>query len=98
MRQLHQAHGRGKVGNGFGRHAVAEQFERADKDIKAVMALLGGKPFLFGDKPTAADASAAPMIVALAGSPTETMLSQRVKADAPLMAYLDRVREAIYPA
>ena len=82
---------------GVGRHSVEEQFGRADKDIKAILALLGDKPFLFGDTPTAADASAAPVLAAMAGSPTETMLSQRINADAPLLAYLDRVREALYP-
>lgn len=82
---------------GMGRHSVEEQFVRADMDIKAVLALLGDKPFLFGDTPTAADASAAPVIASMAGSPTETMLSKRINADAPLMAYLNRVREALHP-
>ncbi len=82
---------------GMGRHTVEEQFVRADMDIKAIVTLLGDKPFLFGDTPTAADASAAPVIASMAGSPTETMLSKRVNADAPLMAYLGRVREALYP-
>lgn len=82
---------------GMGRHSVEEQFARADKDIKAILTLLGDKPFLFGDAPTAADASAAPVLASMAGSPTETMLSKRINADAPLMAYLNRVREALYP-
>jgi glutathione S-transferase len=82
---------------GMGRHSVEEQFVRADKDIKAILTLVGDKPFLFGNTPTAADTSAAPVIASMAGSPTETMLSKRINADAPLMAYLDRVREALYP-
>ncbi len=82
---------------GVGRHSVEERLERADKDIKAILMLLGDKPYLFGDTPTAADASAAPVLAAMAGSPTETMLSKRINADAPLMAYLNRVREALYP-
>jgi len=81
---------------GMGRHTVEERFVRADKDIAAIMALLGDKPFLFGDTPTAADASAAPVLASFAGSPTETLLSKRVNADAPLIAYLERVREALY--
>ena len=82
---------------GVGRHTEQERLARADKDIKAILALLGDKPFLFGDAPSAADASAAPVLAAMAGSPTETMLGKRINADAPLMAYLDRVREALYP-
>ena len=84
-------------GQGVARHSEAERFARADKDIKAIMALVGDKPFLFGDKPTAADASAAPMLASFVGSPSETMLSKRVMTDAPLRAYLDRVEKAIYP-
>ncbi len=84
-------------GQGVGRHTEEERLVRADQDIKAILALLGDKPFLFGDAPTAADASAAPVLAAMAGSPTETMLSTRINADAPLMAYLGRVREALYP-
>ncbi len=82
---------------GMGRHSVEEQFARADMDIRVILTLVGDKPFLFGDAPTAADASAAPVIASMAGSPTETMLSKRINADAPLMAYLNRVREALYP-
>lgn len=82
---------------GMGRHSVEERLVRADLDITAIMALLGDKPFLFGDAPTAADASAAPMLGAMAGSPTETPLSKRVISDTPLMAYLERVAKALYP-
>lgn len=82
---------------GMGRHSVEERLARADMDIKAIMVLVGDKPFLFGDAPTAADASAAPMLAAMAGSPTETPLRNRVSNDAPLVAYLERVAEALYP-
>lgn len=84
-------------GQGIARHSEAERFARADKDIKAIMALLAHKPFLFGDNPTAADASAGPILASLACSPNETMLSKRVNEDAPLMAYIERVQAAIYP-
>ena len=85
------------LAQGMGRHAVEERLARADKDIRAIVALLGDKSFLFGESPTAADASAAPMLAAMAGSPTETLLSKRVNDDAPLMAYLERVQHALYP-
>ena len=83
---------------GIGRHSDAERVARADEDIPAAMALLGGKPFIFGDTPTAADASAAPMIGAIATLPTDTPLRKRVVEDADLMAYLARVKAAVYPA
>ena len=85
------------LAQGIGRHSEAERLARVDKDILAIKALLGNKPFLFGEIPTAADASVGPVLAAMAGSPTETDLSKRVKNDAPLMAYLERVQRALYP-
>jgi len=82
---------------GMGRHTVEQRFVRADKDIAAIMVLLGDKPFLFGDRPGAADASAAPVLASFAGSPTKTLLSERICSDARLMAYLHRVQAALYP-
>ncbi len=82
---------------GMGRHSVEERLARVNLDIKAIMALLGNKPFLFGDTPSAADASVAPVLAAMAGSPTETPLRNCITTDALLMAYLNRVAEALYP-
>jgi glutathione S-transferase len=84
-------------GQGVGRHSGDAWLARAGQDIQAVMALLADKPFLFGAAPTAADASVAPVLAAMAASPTETMLSKRINGDAPLMAYLHRVRSTLYP-
>jgi len=83
---------------GMARHSVAEQLVRADKDLIAIADILGDKPFLFGDTPTAADASVVPMLGAIAGSPTPTDLSDRVNKDHTLMAYLERGCTALYPA
>jgi len=96
-KKIRQKVWRSMQAQGMGRHSVPEQLVRADKDIQAIVALLGDKPFLFGNTPTAADASAAPVLAAMAGTPTETSLSTRITDDAPLMAYLQRVREALYP-
>jgi glutathione S-transferase len=46
------------VRHGIGRHSRAERMELAARDIAAVAAILGDKPFLFGDQPTAVDAVA----------------------------------------
>lgn len=90
LNQVHQ--------QGMARHSFAEQAVRAGKDISAIETLLGDKAFLFGDTPTAADASVVPMLRAIAASPTETALSDIVKGNDKLMAYLDRGRDALYPA
>lgn len=83
---------------GMGRHSVEEQFARADHDISTIQTLLGDKPFLFGDKPTAADASVVPMLAALAVPHAKTVLHERVASDATLMAYIKCGTEVMLPA
>lgn len=83
---------------GVARHSPAEQAVRAGKDITAIEVLLADKPFLFGDTPSAADASVVPILRAIAASPTATALRDRVKGNEGLMAYLNRGRDAMYPA
>jgi glutathione S-transferase len=88
----------GQVNNqGMGRHSPDERFERARKDIAAVKAVLGDKPFLFGDKPTGADATVVAMFGAAAGTPASTQIRDHIREDKNLMAYLERGREAMYP-
>lgn len=82
---------------GMGRHSVSVQVKRAGQDIAAIKALLGDKPYLFGDAPTAADMSVVPIMSAIAKSPTRTALSNLIKDDPTLMAYLGRGRDTMYP-
>lgn len=79
------------------RHSVKEQVARAGKDIAAIKTLLGDKPYLFGDKPTAADMSVVPIMRGIAKSQTRTALSGLITKDQVLMAYLDRGRDTMYP-
>jgi len=83
---------------GMARHSVNEQISRAAKDIDTIKTLLGDKPFLFGDAPTAADMSVVPMLRGIAMIPTQTGLRDLITKDQVLMAYLDRGRDAMYPA
>jgi len=85
-------------GQGMGRQSRGEVVARAGKDIAAVKVLLGDQAFLFGDRPTAADASVVPMLRAITASPTPTELQALVTTDEDLMAYLDRGQAAMYPA
>lgn len=83
---------------GMGRHSNEERLARCRHDVEAVAGLLGDKPFLFGETPTAADASAVAMLRAAAGTPVATLLSDLIKGDTRLTAYLDRGKAAMYPA
>lgn len=85
------------MGQGMGRHSPQEQLARVDADLTAISALLDGQDFLFGNSPTGADASVAPMLEAIAAAPAETALKRRVSQDPVLMDYLARARGVIYP-
>ena len=82
---------------GMGRHSDSVQVRRAGQDIAAIKVLLGDKPYLFGDAPTAADMSVVPIMSAITNSPTQTALSDLIINDPALMAYLGRGRDTMYP-
>ncbi|MCW9034914.1 MAG: glutathione S-transferase family protein [Rhodospirillales bacterium] len=82
---------------GMGRHTPEERFDRAKKDVTAIVGILNGKPFLFGDTATAADASVIPMLRAITITPVATDLTNLAKQNEKLLAYIERGREAIYP-
>lgn len=88
----------GMFAQGMGRHSVEEQLARTNYDVEAVKTLLGDKPFLFGDTPTAADASVVPMFRATVGSPAKTDFHNRIADDPVLMAYIERGKDAMYPS
>lgn len=84
-------------GQGIGRHSREERFDRVRRDIIAIREILGDKPFLFGDRPTAADYSAVPMLRASIVTPVPKPLSEFIKNDAVLMAYVTRGTDRFYP-
>ena len=86
------------VGQGMGRHSEGEQVARVAKDVDAFLVLLGDKAFLHGDAPSAADASVVPMLRAMAAFPKQNALSDLVVKNDAMMAYIERGREAMYPA
>lgn len=86
------------IGQGMGRHSPAERVTRAEKDIAAIEQLLGDQDFLFGDKPTAADASVVPMLRSAGVFPREDEISELVLSRPSLARYIERGRKTIYPA
>jgi len=76
---------------GIGRMSEEERLDRIERDLAALRQMLDGKPYLFGDTPTAADYSVGPMISNMMVCPYETMLSRHINADPVLTAYANRV-------
>lgn len=86
---------RGMHVQGLGRLTPEERLERANQDLEAITARLFEGKFLFGDTPTLADASVAPVLGGLRSTPGDTALSLRVRNDPVLNPYVDRVAEAL---
>lgn len=86
------------IAQGMGRHSEAEQVARLAKDIEAFVTLLGDKPFLHGERPTGADASAVPMLRAMASFPDRSALGDLVLENPVLVAYIERGKAEMYPS
>jgi glutathione S-transferase len=76
---------------GFGRHSAQDMLEFSRRDIDAIAALLGDKPYLFGGTPCAADASVVSMLIALRSPHFESPLRAAVERHANLRAYCERI-------
>lgn len=83
---------------GVGRHNFAEQLTKAKQDVDAIAQLLGDSKFLFGDKPSAADASAIPMLRAALYLKPSQEISAYIEKNKKLFAYLERGKKHLYPA
>jgi len=80
---------------GISRYSSKERLDMVERDLKAVAAIVGQSPYLFGDQPSAADMSMAPVLDAIRATPARTALVERVANDAVLSEYLDRMTQAI---
>ncbi|WP_299501297.1 glutathione S-transferase family protein [uncultured Roseobacter sp.] len=80
---------------GLGRFTPEQRLARLEPDLDALVTRLWQNHFLFGDRPTAADASVGPMLSAIIASPGETALASRIKENAILMGYISRVEEML---
>ena len=76
---------------GMGRHAPAEIAALAARDVEALAVLLGGKPWLMGDAPCAADAAVFGLLAAILTPPLQTPLRTAAEQHPALLAYRDRL-------
>ncbi|MEO0403124.1 MAG: glutathione S-transferase family protein [Pseudomonadota bacterium] len=85
----------GMNAQGLGRLTAGERLDRVEADLQAITSRLWQGKFLFGDAPSAADASVAAMLGAMAGTPGGTALSRRVGNDPVLSGYITRVEDTL---
>lgn len=82
---------------GVARHSDAEVVELGLRSLSALSEILGDKPFLFGDRPCGADATAVGMLSALLTPVFPCELQDRAQAFGNLVAYTDRLMALFYP-
>jgi len=94
-KKLRKACLQGMDRQGLGRLIPKERIERIEPDLKAITTRLWHGPYLFGDRPTAADASVAAMLANMRATPGKTLLKTRIAEDEILCRYIDRASDAM---
>jgi glutathione S-transferase len=77
---------------GLGRHSRDEIYAFGIADINAVSEILGDRAFLFGDKPSVADATAYGMLVNIVGPDIPSPLKDAIANNPSLIAYVKRMQ------
>ena len=77
-------------GQGMGRHALAEMQRIAGRSIDALAAILGDRPWLGGNEPCGADATAFAFAAGLLCPQFDTATRRHAGRHANLVAYRDR--------
>jgi glutathione S-transferase len=84
-------------GQGFGHHTRAEVETLAIRDIEALAAILGDKPFLFGPEPCGADATVFGFVSSALCDRFDSPIVAAAQRHANLVAYRDRGLQRWYP-
>ncbi|MEQ9505104.1 MAG: glutathione S-transferase family protein [Hyphomonas sp.] len=77
---------------GLGRHSDTERMQLAALDLEALASQLAGQDFLFGDTPSAADASVSAVLISCATEYFDTPLTGLVRGHGNLVDYMDRMK------
>ncbi len=83
--------------HGIGRHTAAEKLAIAKQDIASVAALLDDKPYLFGNEPCGADASAYAFMAGVLCPHFESPIRDSAESHANLVAYVHRMKTRYFP-
>jgi glutathione S-transferase len=83
--------------HGLGRHTPEQIAELGKRSLDALAVLLGDKPYLFGEKPHAADAIAFGVVASVLTPFFETPLRRAAESHSNLVAYAARMMHRYYP-
>lgn len=82
---------------GFGRHSREELEKLAIRDIDAIAAILGDKPFLMGDKPCGVDAIVWAQLAAFTAPFVQSPIGLATRKYGILVDYVDRIGQTYFP-
>lgn len=85
------------LGHGIGRHEKPVIVDLALRDIDALAALLGDRPYLMDEKPCGADATVFAMVTSILTPPLDTPLREAMAHHTNLVAYRDRMNALYFP-
>jgi glutathione S-transferase len=85
------------AGHGLGRHRKTDIAALARRDVDALAALIGEKPYLMGERPCGADGFVFGIITAILTPPIESPLRAAMATHANLVAYRDRLTRQFFP-
>jgi len=85
-------------GHGLGPHARPQIVELALRDVEALAASLGDKPYLMGKVPCGADATLYAMVTSILTPTLDSPLRTALQSQANLVAYRDRITARYFPA
>ncbi|MDB5446180.1 MAG: glutathione S-transferase [Phenylobacterium sp.] len=82
---------------GVTRHTEPEMLALATRSLAALQAVLGEKPYLFGDRPCGVDATAFGVLLFLLSPHFDSALRRQAEGCRPLTAYVGRMMAQFYP-
>jgi glutathione S-transferase len=82
---------------GMGRHKPEEITELGGRSLAALSAMLADKPYLMGDRPCGADATAFGMLASVLTPFFDSPLRRKAESFPNLVAYADRMAGRYYP-
>jgi len=82
---------------GTGRHSADEILAMAKRDIAALAAIVGGGPYVHGDKIRSVDAAVYAYVVNMTLIELDTPMTEAARAHANLVAYARRITDEFFP-